>query len=64
MNAWQPFSKIIENLNLIVKLERQCVLKDASSGIEGVILDDRFWSWLVAFKMKIYKMELRSLIPF
>ena len=34
--------KIIENLNLIVKLVNRSVLKDAFSGIEGVILVDRF----------------------
>ena len=35
-------SKIIENLNLIVKVDEQSVLEDASSRIEGVILVDRF----------------------
>ena len=33
---------IIEKNNLIVKLDNQGVLKDASSGTKGVILVDRF----------------------
>ena len=34
--------EIIEKNNLIVKLDNQGVLKDASSGTKGVILVDRF----------------------
>ena len=42
MNARRPDSKIIEKNNLIVKLDNQGVIKDASSGTKGVILVVRF----------------------
>ena len=63
MNAWRPFSKIIENLNLIVKLERQWVLKDASSGIEGVILviDSGVAWWLSRWRSTRWSYALLSL---
>ena len=45
-------SKIIENLNLIIKLDKYCVLKDALSGIEGVILVGRFQLMMIRWISK------------
>ena len=55
---------IIENYNLMIKLVVQRVLKDASSGNEGVILVESYRCFGGLQKLMIYNLELTLSYPF